>query len=499
MQEALLPEAELLPRGGRLDKQQSDRGRVYYLDWMRVIAIYLVVFYHVVQGLDWVSFYDHIPGMKKFVVSFRASALQIGMPMFFHISGRAHALSPSTGLKKTFVRRAQRLLLPFAVCYVMLIPPWQYLDWEYDWQHPSAFHMNSNLIPWLLKYYTTAEFLIYFDFAWLWFLPALYVIIVFSAPLFLLAERYHAARNYRLYFCAAISLWSLLALGLVACGFTWQFTFFSVVGPASAVAIARFVPVPPHARTKAAMEERGEVVQLRSPMQMWLASQAYNFIQVASNIGLVLTFRYSDIDPPRADGGHDLRAAVPFMVMSVGFYVHGYFTHRWGEGSLAAEGDGALWWMWPYKILSLFTLLLLVLASSPGGEVESGHFIYPIYSASYEAGAGFGAVYVLGTWAYIAVFVFLFQAYCDNHGGAAFHTHATSSTIVVYIFHWVFVKVFAFWWLNPTLARHRWIVNSAWVALLITLLAFLTSTGLSLCIYALLVFRAPRVGRLFGL
>lgn len=472
--------------------------RVYYVDWLRVVAIYMVVSYHTVQCLDWVDFYKKVNGAEQFVVDFRASALQIGMPMFFHISGRAHALAPAVGLRKTFVRRAQRLLVTFAVAYVILIPPWQYIDKEYDWDKPSVFHMKHNPIQWFMNYYTSYQFFLNFDMAWLWFLPVLFVIIVFSSPLFIIAERYHAEEHGLLWAKVwSITLWASLAAFVYCSGFTWNFAFFCVFGCASALLFAYWVPVPP-AGTRPD--------QISRPMDMWVALHGYTLVQVAASIGLVLSFGYANIDPPPEGGTHDAhigahdpRAGIPFVILCMNFYVHGFFVQRWEAGSAAAEkGDNAPRWIWQYKLVSAFTVFLVISISSPRGEVESGHFIYPIYSNTYKEGAGFGAAHVLGTWAYIAVFVSLFQAYADHQGDAEFHRHATRSSLIVYIFHWIFIKVFCFWWLTPTLWRLRQTVTNAWVAIFVTVLAFLTCAGLSLVVYALLL-RVPRCSKIFGL
>mmetsp|Transcript_2589 Transcript_2589/g.8680 ORF Transcript_2589/g.8680 Transcript_2589/m.8680 type:complete len:531 (+) Transcript_2589:52-1644(+) len=469
-------------------EREPRRKRIYYIDWMRVVAIYLVVVYHVVQALDWVGFFDHVTGMKRFVVSFRATALQVGMPMFFHISGRAQALSPTVGFRKTLLRRAQRLLLPFAVCYVLLVPPWQYIDKEYDWSDPSSFHMKANPITWLKSYYTTARFLIYFDLAWLWFLPALYGITLLSTPLILLAERYKGSRMRYTYCIATILLWAALLLGLVwGCGFSWRFGLCAVLGPGSAVLIAQVAPLPPQGGGSG-----------HTPWRSWFAVRLVTLAQIAASVGLVLSFGYAEIDPPRPDHGHDPRAAVPFLVLCLGFYVQGYFTQRWSQGSRSLDGDKAPWWVWLYRLFAAFVLQVTLMVSTPSSDVETGHFIYPIYSTSYKYGPQFGAVHVLGTWCYIGVFVSLFQAYGESIIAKPFYKHATKSTIVVYIFHWVFVKVFAFWMLNPTLFRIGIVVHNVWTTVGLSLLALLFAVSGSLLVYSVLLI-CPCCGRLFGL
>lgn len=482
----------LLEVGGNGDdvKKSSKPKRVYYIDWMRVVSIYLVASYHIIQALDWVGFYDHFKGGKEFVVGFRASSLQVGMPMFFHISGRAHALSPPMGFYNTVVKRAKRLLLPFCIAYVLLVPPWQYIDKEYDWAHPSLFHMKANPIEWLLTYYTTSRFFFYFDMAWLWFLPALYLIIVFSSPLFIVAERYKADKGLRWNIFWSFVIWISMGLLLQASGFKPRFIFFTILGPFTAVAFAQWSPLP------AAGARPEEIAQ---PMRMWLAMHGYTLVQVACSVGIVLSFGYAEIDPPQPGGGHSPRAGVPFFILCLGFYIHGYFIQRWGKGGdIIEEGENSPWWIWQYKLVCCFIVLLTLMLTSPRGDVESGHFIYPIYSTTYKAGSGWGAMHVLGTWAQIGIFVALFQAYCNNQGGAWFHKHATRSAMIVYIFHWIFIKIFAFWWLTPTLWRLRLYITNPWIAVVISLVALVVCTGLSLVVYMLLC-QSKTLGGAFGL
>jgi len=474
--------------GGGMPSLTPERKRVYYIDWIRVVAIHLVVTYHVVQALDWVGLFDHVLGMQKFVVAFRATALQVGMPMFFHISGRAQALSKTVGFRMTLLRRAQRLLLPFVVCYVILVPPWQYIDKEYDWNHPSSFHMKANPIYWLTKYYTTSQFLLYFDLAWLWFLPALFAITVLSTPLILLAERHRGASGRFTYSMSTILLGAGFLLGLVCgCGFSWRFGFFAIMGPTSAVLMAQVVPLPPQGGSADGAPERS-----------WLAASLVTLAQVIASVGLVLSFAYAKIDPERSDGGHDPRAAVPFLVLCLGFYVQGYFSQRWSTGESDLDGARPPTRARLYRLGLAYLLQLGLMVSSPLGDVETGHFIYPIYSTSYKYGPAFGAVHVLGTWCYIGVWVLLFQAYGDHIVSKPFFKHATGSTVVVYIFHWVFVKVFAFWMLTPTLFRTSIVVTSVWASAGVTAVALLFSVGCSLSVYGLLL-RCPPLGRIFGL
>merc|ERR1712007_74857 len=103
-----------------------------------------------------------------------------------------------------------------------------------------------------------------------------------------------------------------------------------------------------------------------------------------------------------------------------------------------------------------------------------------------------------GTWCYIGVLSSLFKAYGDGIISPFFYKHATGSTIVVYIFHWIFVKVFAFWMLKPTLWRENITVVNAWTATFWVITSFVVAVCGSLGVYVFLL-RTPPCGKLFGI
>mmetsp|Transcript_114810 Transcript_114810/g.364827 ORF Transcript_114810/g.364827 Transcript_114810/m.364827 type:complete len:268 (+) Transcript_114810:581-1384(+) len=119
--------------------------------------------------------------------------------------------------------------------------------------------------------------------AWLWFLPALYLITVFSTPLFLLAEQYNSSRKdvQRRYCVVAFALWGSLAVCLLLCGFSPNFAFFSLLGPLSAVVVSHVVPLPIPATAAVAGNALSE--PRTSALEMWLAYQIYTLIQGWAN------------------------------------------------------------------------------------------------------------------------------------------------------------------------------------------------------------------------
>merc|ERR1712232_1156468 len=126
---------------------------------------------------------------------------------------------------------------------------------------------------------------------------------------------------------------------------------------------------------------------------------------------------------------------------------HGrFFTHLADKGNVREK---AL--VQAYGAITVFSLMLTIAFSSPHGDVESEHYLYPIYSNSYRLGPGWGAAHVLGTWAYLSLLIAIFKAYGNEVISSFIYKHATNSSIVVYIFHWMFVKIFTFFFINPNM------------------------------------------------
>merc|ERR1712048_1202548 len=88
-------------------------------------------------------------------------------------------------------------------------------------------------------------------------------------------------------------------------------------------------------------------------------------------------------------------------------------------------------------------MMVIIAWGSPTGEWELP--IYPVYSAGYKDQPSFAVSHVLGTWAFIAVSLWSCQAYLEHEVDPWWYEHASKSTIVVYIFHWVFLKPFVWW------------------------------------------------------
>ena len=106
---------------------------MYYADWMRVISVHSVIFVHcLLNAADTTEMYER-DGMEKKEGICKTMA-QIGMPMFFYISG----------IGATFFRtedknfgifvgdKILRLLVPFVIAIFVFLIPRLYFGQQYE-------------------------------------------------------------------------------------------------------------------------------------------------------------------------------------------------------------------------------------------------------------------------------------------------------------------------------------------------------------------------------
>ena len=159
----------------------ATRPRQYYIDWLRVIAIFLVFIYHSLRPFG--SEYFHVMNDRAYAgVDLITAILPIfGMPLVFLISGAGafYALGKRSGGRYLW-DRVLRLLVPFFVGMVTYIPLLVYLERV----HHGDF--EGNFAAFLGQYF---DGLYGFggDFAWmglhLWYLALLFFFTLLMLPL----------------------------------------------------------------------------------------------------------------------------------------------------------------------------------------------------------------------------------------------------------------------------------------------------------------------------
>ena len=161
--------------------------RQVFIDWLRAIAVGLVLFFHV--GMMFVTWGWHIqndatiPGLEWIMDLLH----RVRMPLLFVIAGAVAMFSlRQRGVGRYIGERARRLLLPVVFGMFVIVPPqiyWERVfhgDWSGDFAH---FYVQRVLqfVPYPAG-----------DFSWhhLWFIVYLFVFVLLLAPLFKAMHRW---------------------------------------------------------------------------------------------------------------------------------------------------------------------------------------------------------------------------------------------------------------------------------------------------------------------
>jgi len=141
--------------------QETPRGRLYYLDWLRVFAILLVFLIHCGKIFDYHTTVVFNTVRSPVLSAFRDFVLLWIMPFFFVLSGAAVFLSKSSEKAGTFIKsRILRLLVPLIFVGTFIINPlYVYIERLFSGEatggffqwYPQYFHgiygFGGNFVP----------------------------------------------------------------------------------------------------------------------------------------------------------------------------------------------------------------------------------------------------------------------------------------------------------------------------------------------------------------
>jgi glucan biosynthesis protein C len=110
--------------------QEQKQTRLYYIDWLRVLAILGVFLFHAGRPFDAFPWEINNAEQSLFATIVFVFFLPWGMPLFFFLSGAGtwFALRRRTA-RQYAVERVQRLLIPFVVGCLLLTPIQLYFQW----------------------------------------------------------------------------------------------------------------------------------------------------------------------------------------------------------------------------------------------------------------------------------------------------------------------------------------------------------------------------------
>lgn len=156
-----------------MSNELTQKSRLYFLDWLRVIAFGLLVFYH--SGLVFVNWGFHIQndslsaGLKLPMLFLN----QWRLPLLFFVSGAGIYFALGKRTPGVFAKeRLIRILIPLIFGMFIIIPPQVY----YEWLHRKTFFGTY------LEFYP----LFFKNITWnhLWFLVYLFTFTFLGLPLF---------------------------------------------------------------------------------------------------------------------------------------------------------------------------------------------------------------------------------------------------------------------------------------------------------------------------
>lgn len=164
----------------------TENKRLYYLDWLRVLAFGLLFLFHSWRPFD--HFPWHIKNEEQTIAFDILTIFTHGWRMFliFLVSGAGTWLAMRARKDKFMMDRVKRLLVPFLFGILLIIPPQRFYEWvmfgeftgdymaflsAYPAQQLGA-NMGASLLLWFGHLGTH-----------IWYLPFLFVMTLLSLPL----------------------------------------------------------------------------------------------------------------------------------------------------------------------------------------------------------------------------------------------------------------------------------------------------------------------------
>jgi glucans biosynthesis protein C len=178
----------------KMDKTSEKSARLYYLDWLQVLAILGVFLFHAVHPfddlVDW-----HIKNAEKSVLAtFYTGFFNLwGMPFFFLMAGATSWFSLKRRTVERYIReRVTRLFIPFIIGAIVLTPIQAYYEFTHKgwWEGSSIveFIFSVEARTYFFTEYNSISFnpSIFGDVGYhLWFVGFLFAFSLIALPIFI--------------------------------------------------------------------------------------------------------------------------------------------------------------------------------------------------------------------------------------------------------------------------------------------------------------------------
>ena len=101
----------------------TENTRLYYIDWLRVLAIFGVFLFHSSSVFNTMDFHIKNADQSEMLTIIQAFFFPWGMPLFFTIAGAGTWFALRRRSSIEYIReRTNRLLIPFVVGSLLLAP-----------------------------------------------------------------------------------------------------------------------------------------------------------------------------------------------------------------------------------------------------------------------------------------------------------------------------------------------------------------------------------------
>jgi glucan biosynthesis protein C len=122
-------QAVRMQNGSVPSQPAKQSGRLYYLDWLSVIAILGVFLFYAVHPFDLTAWHIKNAEQSMAITFFIAFLFHWGMPFFFLLAGASSWFALGRRTARQFTReRFYRLLLPFIIGSILLMPVMLYFE-----------------------------------------------------------------------------------------------------------------------------------------------------------------------------------------------------------------------------------------------------------------------------------------------------------------------------------------------------------------------------------
>jgi glucan biosynthesis protein C len=157
----MVERATVMPRRHEIEGQNAPQQtqtlagitpRLYYIDWLRVLAILGVFLFHATNVFNTMPFHIKNAEQSSVITTIQAFFFPWGMPLFFMIAGAGTWFALKRRTSSQYIKeRSRRLLIPFVVGSIILSPVQLYFEWSHKVQtgvFAGSFTQFLGSLPW---------------------------------------------------------------------------------------------------------------------------------------------------------------------------------------------------------------------------------------------------------------------------------------------------------------------------------------------------------------